>query len=409
MLDHLHGRDGARRHDGNLSGGAECKRLHGDASDFVSGATPTCRAATNQAECTALTGGSALMFDGGACRDRVASDCAAPNGFFVSASKTCRPATQADCDATTATPILDNGACRTRQMNDCPNHAPVLDGGNCRARQLGDTFGAYYEYEKQDVVSGTTLRFINGGFVVNQASPEEAARLALEACQSRFDIAPGSTTIHQCEETVVGGFNDMCIDVATVGSLTGYFGIGATPAAAAADRVAKLPAGTSFGTARTACDCGGTTPIPDGNTCKAAATQAECNAVHAGLVFVSGTGTCRPRTASECTEDNKPILGNDGVCRAATKEECAARPATPVLDVSGGCREAANAGECPSATPLYDDDASGNCRAPNSGDYYGAYYHFTRGGINNGALSFNHTTQEAAKCGGEGGLRESAG
>ena len=443
-----------------------------DASDCTGTATPifvsastTCRAATNQAECTALTGGSALMFDGGACRDRVASDCAAPNGFFVSASKTCRPATQADCDATTATPILqngacraatnqgecsaltggsalvfdggacrdrvagdcagttpifvsasktcrearqedctgntpilDNGACRTRQMNDCPNHAPVLDGGTCRPRQVGDTFGAYYEYEKQDVVSGTTLRFINGGFVVNQASPEEAARLALEACQSRFDIAPGSTTIHQCEETVVGGFNDMCIDVATVGSLTGYFGIGATPAAAAADRVAKLPAGTSFGTARAACDCGGTTPIPDGNTCKAAATQAECTAVHAGLVFVSGTGTCRPRTASECM-DNTPILGNDGVCRAATKEECAAIPATPVSNDNGGCREAANAGECPSATPFYDDDASGNCRAPHSGDNYGAYYHFTRfGGINNGGLSFNHPTQEAANA-----------
>ena len=444
-----------------------------DASDCTGTATPifvsastTCRAATNQAECTALTGGSALMFDGGACRDRVASDCAAPNGFFVSASKTCRPATQADCDATTATPILqngacraatnqgecsaltggsalvfdggacrdrvagdcagttpifvsasktcrearqedctgntpilDNGACRTRQMNDCPNHAPVLDGGTCRPRQLGDTFGAYYEYEKQDVVSGTTLRFINGGFVVNQASPEEAARLALEACQSRFDIAPGSTTIHQCEETVVGGFNDMCIDVATVGSLTGYFGIGATPAAAAADRVAKLPAGTSFGTARAACDCGGTTPIPDGNTCKAAATQAECTAVHAGLVFVSGTGTCRPRTASECTEDNKPILGNDGVCRAATKEECAAIPATPVSNNNGGCREATNAGECPSARPFFDNDASGKCRAPHSGDNYGAYYHFTRfGGINNGGISFNHPTQEAANA-----------
>ena len=430
---------------------------------FVSAST-TCRAATNQAECTALTGGSALMFDGGACRDRVASDCAAPNGFFVSASKTCRPATQADCDATTATPILqngacraatnqgecsaltggsalvfdggacrdrvagdcagttpifvsasktcrearqedctgntpilDNGACRTRQMNDCPNHAPVLDGGTCRPRQLGDTFGAYYEYEKQDVVSGTTLRFINGGFVVNQASPEEAARLALEACQSRFDIAPGSTTIHQCEETVVGGFNDMCIDVATVGSLTGYFGIGATPAAAAADRVAKLPAGTSFGTARAACDCGGATPIPDGNTCKAAATQAECTAVHAGLVFESG-GTCRPRMASECT-GNTPILGNDGVCRAATKEECAAIPATPVSNDNGGCREAANAGECPSARPFFDNDASGKCRAPHSGDNYGAYYHFTRsGGINNGGLSFNHPTQEAANA-----------
>ena len=431
---------------------------------FVSAST-TCRAATNQAECTALTGGSALMFDGGACRDRVASDCAAPNGFFVSASKTCRPATQADCDATTATPILqngacraatnqgecsaltggsalvfdggacrdrvagdcagttpifvsasktcrearqedctgntpilDNGACRTRQMNDCPNHAPVLDGGTCRPRQLGDTFGAYYEYEKQDVVSGTTLRFINGGFAVNQASPEEAARVALAACQSRFDIAPGNTTIHQCEETVVGGFNDMCIDVATVGSLTGYFGIGATPAAAAADRVAKLPAGTSFGTARAACDCGGTTPIPDGNTCKAAATQAECTAVHAGLVFESGTGTCRPRTASECT-GNTPILGNDGVCRAATKEECAAIPATPVSNNNGGCREATNAGECPSARPFFDNDASGKCRAPHSGDNYGAYYHFTRfGGINNGGISFNHPTQEAANA-----------
>ena len=443
-----------------------------DASDCTGTATPifvsastTCRAATNQAECTALTGGSALMFDGGACRDRVASDCAAPNGFFVSASKTCRPATQADCDATTATPILqngacraatnqgecsaltggsalvfdggacrdrvagdcagttpifvsasktcrearqedctgntpilDNGACRTRQMNDCPNHAPVLDGGVCRPLQLGDTFGAYYEYEKQDVVSGTTLRFINGGFAVNQASPEEAARVALAACQSRFDIAPGNTTIHQCEETVVGGFNDMCIDVATVGSLTGYFGIGATPAAAAADRVAKLPAGTSFGTARAACDCGGTTPIPDGNTCKAAATQAECTAVHAGLVFESGTGTCRPRTASECT-GNTPILGNDGVCRAATKEECAAIPATPVSNNNGGCREATNAGECPSARPFFDNDASGKCRAPHSGDNYGAYYHFTRfGGINNGGISFNHPTQEAANA-----------
>ena len=442
-----------------------------DASDCTGTATPifvsastTCRAATNQAECTALTGGSALMFDGGACRDRVASDCAAPNGFFVSASKTCRPATQADCDATTATPILqngacraatnqgecsaltggsalvfdggvcrdrvagdcagttpifvsasktcrealqadctgntpilDNGACRTRQMNDCPNHAPVLDGGTCRPRQVGDTFGAYYEYEKQDVVSGTTLRFINGGFAVNQASPEEAARVALAACQSRFDIAPGSTTIHQCEETVVGGFNDMCIDVATVGSLTGYFGIGATPAAAAADRVAKLPAGTSFGTARAACDCGGTTPIPDGNTCKAAATQAECTAVHAGLVFESG-GTCRPRMASECT-GTTPILGNDGVCRAATQEECAAIPATPVLNNDGSCREAANAGECPSARPFFDNDASGKCRAPHSGDNFGAYYHFTRsGGINNGGLSFNHPTQEAANA-----------
>ena len=480
---------------------------------FVSAST-TCRAATNQAECTALTGGSALMFDGGACRDRVASDCAAPNGFFVSASKTCRPATQADCDATTATPILqngacraatnqgecsaltggsalvfvsggacrdrvagdcagttpifvsasktcrealqadctgntpilDNGACRTRQMNDCPNHAPVLDGGTCRPRQLGDTFGAYYEYEKQDVVSGTTLRFINGGFVVNQASPEEAARLALEACQSRFDIAPGSTTIHQCEETVVGGFNDMCIDVATVGSLTGYFGIGATPAAAAADRVAKLPAGTSFGTARAACDCGGTTPIPDGNTCKAAATQAECTAVHAGLVFVSG-GTCRPRTASECRDNtpNTPILGNDGVCRARIQADCDATPATPILDsTTNQCRERIQADctaipatpildsttnqcrerearDCTGTTPILQNNAcraaadqdectakeatlifdSGSCRERHSGDNFGAYYSFTGAGFanaNNGDHSFNQPTQAAANA-----------
>ena len=443
-----------------------------DASDCTGTATPifvsastTCRAATNQAECTALTGGSALMFDGGACRDRVASDCAAPNGFFVSASKTCRPATQADCDATTATPILqngacraatnqgecsaltggsalvfdggacrdrvagdcagttpifvsasktcrearqadctgntpilDNGACRTRQMNDCPNHAPVLDGGVCRPRQLGDTFGAYYSYERQFVSGGATLRFVNGEFVVNQASPAAAAAAALQACQTRFNNANG-TPVRQCEETVVGGFNDMCIDIGSqAGFAVAVFGLGATPAAAAADRIGKFPAGTAFNSAtRAGCDCGGTTPIPDGNTCKAAATQAECTAVHAGLVFESG-GTCRPRTASECT-GNTPILGNDGVCRAATKEECAAIPATPVSNNNGGCREAANAGECPSARPFFDNDASGKCRAPHSGDNYGAYYHFTRfGGINNGGLSFNHPTQEAANA-----------
>ena len=432
---------------------------------FVSAST-TCRAATNQAECTALTGGSALMFDGGACRDRVASDCAAPNGFFVSASKTCRPATQADCDATTATPILqngacraatnqgecsaltggsalvfdggacrdrvagdcagttpifvsasktcrearqeectgntpilDNGACRTRQMNDCPNHAPVLDGGVCRSLQLGDTFGAYYSYERQFVSGGATLRFVNGEFAVNQASPAAAAAAALQACQTRFNNASG-TPIRQCEETIVGGFNDMCIDIGSqAGFAVAVFGLGATPAAAAADRIGKFPAGTNFNSAtRAGCDCGGTTPIPDGNTCKAAATQAECTAVHAGLVFVSGTGTCRPRTASECT-GNTPILGNDGVCRAATKEECAAIPATPVSNNNGGCREATNAGECPSARPFFDNDASGKCRAPHSGDNYGAYYHFTRfGGINNGGISFNHPTQEAANA-----------
>ena len=432
---------------------------------FVSAST-TCRAATNQAECTALTGGSALMFDGGACRDRVASDCAAPNGFFVSASKTCRPATQADCDATTATPILqngacraatnqgecsaltggsalvfdggacrdrvagdcagttpifvsasktcrealqadctgntpilDNGACRTRQMNDCPNHAPVLEGGVCRPLQLGDTFGAYYSYERQFVSGGATLRFVNGEFVVNQASPTAAAAAALQACQTRFNNANG-TVVRQCEETVVGGFNDMCIDIGSqAGFAVAVFGLGATPAAAAADRIGKFPAGTNFNSAtRAGCDCGGTTPIPDGNTCKAAATQAECTAVHAGLVFESGTGTCRPRTASECT-GNTPILGNDGVCRAATKEECAAIPATPVSNDNGGCREATNAGECPSARPFFDNDASGKCRAPHSGDNYGAYYHFTRfGGINNGGISFNHPTQEAANA-----------
>ena len=445
-----------------------------DASDCTGTATPifvsastTCRAATNQAECTALTGGSALMFDGGACRDRVASDCAAPNGFFVSASKTCRPATQADCDATTATPILqngacraatnqgecsaltggsalvfdggacrdrvagdcrgttpvfvsasktcrgatqaecdatpatpilDNGACRTRQMNDCPNHAPVLEGGVCRPLQLGDTFGAYYSYERQFVSGGATLRFVNGEFVVNQASPAAAAAAALQACQTRFNNASG-TPIRQCEETIVGGFNDMCIDIGSqAGFAVAVFGLGATPAAAAADRIGKFPAGTNFNSAtRAGCDCGGATPIPDGNTCKAAATQAECTAVHAGLVFESG-GTCRPRMASECT-GTTPILGNDGVCRAATQEECAAIPATPVLNNDGSCREAANAGECPSATPFYDDDASGNCRAPHSGDNFGAYYHFTRfGGINNGGLSFNHPTQEAANA-----------
>ena len=435
---------------------------------FVSGATPTCRAATNQGECSALTGGSALVFDGGACRDRVASDCAAPNGFFVSASKTCRPATQADCDATTATPILqngacraatnqgecsaltggsalvfdggacrdrvagdcagttpvfvsasktcrgatqaecdatpatpilDNGACRTRQMNDCPNHAPVLEGGVCRPLQLGDTFGAYYSYERQFVSGGATLRFVNGEFVVNQASPAAAAAAALQACQTRFNNANG-TVVRQCEETVVGGFNDMCINIGSrAGFAVAVFGLGATPAAAAADRIGKFPAGTAFNSAtRAACDCGGTTPIPDGNTCKAAADQDECTAVHAGLVFESGTGTCRPRTASECT-GNTPILGNDGVCRAATKEECAAIPATPVSNDNGGCREAANAGECPSARPFFDNDASGKCRAPHSGDNYGAYYHFTRfGGINNGGISFNHPTQEAANA-----------
>ena len=434
---------------------------------FVSAST-TCRAATNQAECTALTGGSALMFDGGACRDRVASDCAAPNGFFVSASKTCRPATQADCDATTATPILqngacraatnqgecsaltggsalvfdggacrdrvagdcagttpifvsasktcrearqedctgntpilDNGACRTRQMNDCPNHAPVLDGGTCRPRQLGDTFGAYYEYERTTTdTDGSLSRFINGGFAVNQPTPEAAAAAALADCQFRFNAFDGTTIIRECAEAVAGGFNDMCINNAGLSNapLVAIFGIGATPAAAIADRISKVAAGTSFRSAtRAACDCGGATPIVDGNTCKAAATQAECTAVHAGLVFESG-GTCRPRTASECT-GNTPILGNDGVCRAATKEECAAIPATPVSNNNGGCREATNAGECPSATPFYDDDASGNCRAPHSGDNYGAYYHFTRfGGINNGGISFNHPTQEAANA-----------
>ena len=446
-----------------------------DASDCTGTATPifvsastTCRAATNQAECTALTGGSALMFDGGACRDRVASDCAAPNGFFVSASKTCRPATQADCDATTATPILqngacraatnqgecsaltggsalvfdggacrdrvagdcrgttpifvsasktcrealqadctgntpilDNGACRTRQMNDCPNHAPVLDGGTCRPRQLGDTFGAYYEYERTTTeTDGSISRFINGGFAVNQPTPEAAAAAALADCQFRFNAFDGTTIIRECAEAVAGGFNDMCINNAGLSNapLLAIFGIGATPAAAIADRISKVAPGTSFRSAtRAACDCGGATPIPDGNTCKAAATQAECTAVHAGLVFESG-GTCRPRMASECT-GNTPILGNDGVCRAATKEECAAIPATPVSNDNGGCREAANAGECPSATPFYDDDASGNCRAPHSGDNYGAYYHFTRfGGINNGGLSFNHPTQEAANA-----------
>ena len=435
---------------------------------FVSAST-TCRAATNQAECTALTGGSALMFDGGACRDRVASDCAAPNGFFVSASKTCRPATQADCDATTATPILqngacraatnqgecsaltggsalvfdggacrdrvagdcagttpifvsasktcrealqadctgntpilDNGACRTRQMNDCPNHAPVLDGGTCRPRQLGDTFGAYYEYERTTTdTDGSLSRFINGGFAVNQPTPEAAAAAALADCQFRFNAFDGTTIIRECAEAVAGGFNDMCINNAGLSNapLVAIFGIGATPEAAIADRISKVAAGTSFRSAtRAACDCGGTTPIPDGNTCKAAATQAECTAVHAGLVFESGTGTCRPRTASECT-GNTPILGNDGVCRAATKEECAAIPATPVSNNNGGCREATNAGECPSARPFFDNDASGKCRAPHSGDNYGAYYHFTRfGGINNGGISFNHPTQEAANA-----------
>ena len=435
---------------------------------FVSAST-TCRAATNQAECTALTGGSALMFDGGACRDRVASDCAAPNGFFVSASKTCRPATQADCDATTATPILqngacraatnqgecsaltggsalvfdggacrdrvagdcagttpifvsasktcrearqedctgntpilDNGACRTRQMNDCPNHAPVLDGGVCRPRQLGDTFGAYYEYERTTTeTDGSIARFINGGIAVNQPSPEAAAAAALADCQFRFNAFDGTTIIRECAEAVAGGFNDMCINNAGLSNapLVAIFGIGATPEAAIADRISKVAAGTSFRSAtRAACDCGGATPIVDGNTCKAAATQAECTAVHAGLVFESGTGTCRPRTASECT-GNTPILGNDGVCRAATKEECAAIPATPVSNDNGGCREATNAGECPSARPFFDNDASGKCRAPHSGDNYGAYYHFTRfGGINNGGISFNHPTQEAANA-----------
>ena len=434
---------------------------------FVSAST-TCRAATNQAECTALTGGSALMFDGGACRDRVASDCAAPNGFFVSASKTCRPATQADCDATTATPILqngacraatnqgecsaltggsalvfdggacrdrvagdcrgttpifvsasktcrealqadctgntpilDNGACRTRQMNDCPNHAPVLDGGTCRPRQLGDTFGAYYEYERITTeTDGSIARFINGGIAVNQPSPEAAAAAALADCQFRFNAFDGTTIIRECAEAVAGGFNDMCINNAGLSNapLVAIFGIGATPEAAIADRISKVAAGTSFRSAtRAACDCGGATPIVDGNTCKAAADQAECTAVHAGLVFVSG-GTCRPRMASECT-GTTPILGNDGVCRAATQEECAAIPATPVLNNDGSCREAANAGECPSARPFFDNDASGKCRAPHSGDNYGAYYHFTRfGGINNGGLSFNHPTQEAANA-----------
>ena len=427
---------------------------------FVSAST-TCRAATNQAECTALTGGSALMFDGGACRDRVASDCAAPNGFFVSASKTCRPATQADCDATTATPILqngacraatnqgecsaltggsalvfdggacrdrvagdcagttpifvsasktcrealqadctgntpilDNGACRTRQMNDCPNHAPVLDGGVCRPRQLGDTFGAYYTYEARF----DAVRIVVGAYAVNQASPEAAVMAARDACQTLSGRQALPIT-RQCEEIIPGGFNDMCINTARVGSIE-YFGLGATPAAAITDRESKVAPGETFRipTVEAACDCGGATPIPDGNTCKAAATQAECTAVHAGLVFESGTGTCRPRTASECT-GNTPILGNDGVCRAATKEECAAIPATPVSNNNGGCREATNAGECPSARPFFDNDASGKCRAPHSGDNYGAYYHFTRfGGINNGGISFNHPTQEAANA-----------
>ena len=338
-------------------------------SDCTGTTTPifeggACRAAV-QTDCDGTT---TPILEGTVCRERQAIDCSAPTGVFVSTTKTCRAAVQADC--TGATPVLENGACRTRNA--------------------ADSFGAYYSYERQVITGGSTLRFVSGAFAVNQPTPADAAAVAAAACQDRFNNAAG-TIIQECEAAIPGGFNNMCINTAREsGFVIRYFGLGATPAAAIANRESKRP-GATFGgaTVEAGCDCGGATPIIDGSTCRAAANQAECDAIDSSLVFVAG-GTCRAPLPADCT-GNKPIF-DSGTCRAATRAECALMTATPILD-GGACRAAVEA-DCGGTTPIFD---SGTCRARNSGDNYGAYYHFTRfGGINNGGLSFNHPTQAAA-------------
>ena len=392
-----------------LDGGA-CRARQ--ASDCT-GTTPifaagNCRARV-AGDCTAPT----PVLDNGVCRARVAGDCTGTTPVLDFTTNECRASDTNDCtdpthirdggncrakvaaDCPGSTPVLDNGVCRVRVSRDCPAHMPVFDGGNCRARQPGDTFGAYYEYERTTTeTDGSISRFINGGIAVNQPSPEAAAAAALADCQFRFNTLDGTTIIRQCEEAILGGFNDMCINNAGLSNapLVAIFGIGATPAAAIADRISKVAPGTGFRSAtRASCDCGGLTPIPDGNTCKAATTQAECTAVDAGLVFVQG-GTCRPRTAEDCT-GNTPILdATTNRCRAATQADCTGT-ATPILD-GGVCRRALPA-ECAEPTPVFDN---GVCRVSTSGDTFGSYYFFTRfGGVNNGAHVVNYPTPAAAR------------
>ena len=232
--------------------------------------------------------------------------------------------------------------------------------------QSAFAFGAYYEFERQ--LGGT--RIVNGEFAVNQPTPAAAAAEALRLCEIIANRVGVGSLIHGCEAATypgltAGGFDGQCVNTGVANSTSvRFFGIGATPAAAITNRNSKRP-GSAFAQnlVRAACDCGGTTPIVDGSTCRAAANQADCTAKHSSLIFVTG-GSCRVATSADCS-GTTPIF-DSGSCRGATQAECDATPTTPILQ-NGACRAALNQQECDArgANLIFD---GGSCRAETAAD-----------------------------------------
>ena len=313
------------------------------AQPILDATTRACRVAANQEECTAKD--TILQFDGGACRPRVASDCAATEAF-------------------------ENGFCRTRTSQDCTGGTPRFDSGYCFPESaFNSNFGAYFDFE----FSGGTQT--GGRFVVNRPTAAQARTDALAACNANSDqvVSSGGVISRPCAEAVAGGFNG-CIDTATSNTGTGlirHFGLGDTPAAAKAAREAK---GSFWLQESAACNCGGAMPVADSNApngCRAAQTPADC------------TGTT-------------PIL-DGGFCRAATNQaECTAKGGNLVFD-GGSCRPRV-AGDCTGDTPRFD---GGHCFAEEAFLNHGVYFTFeveisgTR--YNRGRFVVNRPTQAQAR------------
>ena len=348
-----------------------------------------CRAAANQAECTAIADN--LQFDSGACRPRTAADCAATEVFT---GAVCRARQTSDCTGTT--PILENGNCRAATSNlECSRKSPNLQlgsGGACAERDTHFSAVWVATFLQTD---STLHDFI--AIAVNQPSRTEADRKAREACEA---LNEGTTRVGICQQLVVPSPNNQCVDLRRATLSNGGFkfasGVGATPDLARQNReinsgtitgftgwrsaggsdseafcdcggsIGSIASGTGSGAscrAREAADCTGSTPVLEGGVCRAA-TIAECTTDKPILE----NGACRARIDSDCTGTTS-ILENNACRPAANQAECTAKHTRFVFARGGICRERTKA-DCSAALPVL-DAVSGQCRARVASDCTG--------------------------------------
>ena len=284
-----------------------------------------CRVAANQEECTAKD--TILQFDGGTCRPRVASDCAAIE-------------------------VFENNFCRTRTSQDCTGATPRFDGGRCFPESaFAANHGAVYF--KTEVSGFGTNEYV--GWSINHPTPAAARAAAFADCDSKGAGVGSGTCALQAETTE-------CLNVGIALGRPGgdpnafsqnyaTYGVGATEAAALADRLAKEPQVPGFfqsdpdGQGR--CNCGGATPISTADSCRAPTTQADCTAFPTMPVF------------------------DNGICRAAINQaDCTAIAGNLVFD-GGSCRPR-EARDCTGDTPIFD---GGHC-FPEASFLHGSYFEF---------------------------------